>query len=257
MLKKVDGIVLKSIDYGETDKIVTLYTTSYGKMAVLAKGAKKGTSRFSAVTQPFVYGSFLFFQGRGMPSLSQGDVLQSFKTIHMDMTKAAYAAYMVELVDKLTEARRIYLHVFDWLIVALKQLETGYDGEVIARIVDLKMLTVAGAKPVLDYCAVCRSDTHDPTVFSITQAGFLCVTCAYRDQHAYPISITFAQLLRTLYYVDLNKIGTISISASTKKRLRTMLHMYYDEYVGIHLKTRGFITQLERYDPRLFTLDND
>lgn len=72
MLKKQDAIVLKSIDYGETNKIVTLFTKEDGKLAVLAKGAKKPNSRFAAVTQPFVYGSYLYFQGNGLPSLSQG-----------------------------------------------------------------------------------------------------------------------------------------------------------------------------------------
>ncbi|MGN7284940.1 DNA repair protein RecO [Shouchella rhizosphaerae] len=246
MLKKQDAIVLKSIDYGETNKIVTLFTKEDGKLAVLAKGAKKPNSRFAAVTQPFVYGSYLYFQGNGLPSLSQGEAVDSFKELQFDIVKSAYAAYITELVDKLTEERKTTFFLFDWLLLALRQINTGQDAEIIARIMDMKMLPLAGAKPELDCCACCRSETRDPVAFSVAYAGFLCRNCIHKDERAFPITLPFAKLFRVLYYVDLTKVGTISVKAETKRRLEWMIRTYYDEYVGVQLKARRFISQLDK-----------
>ena len=58
MLQKCEGIILRTTDYGETNKIVSLFTRELGKYGVMAKGAKKTKSRLAAITQPFTYGIF-------------------------------------------------------------------------------------------------------------------------------------------------------------------------------------------------------
>lgn len=257
MLKKQDAIVLKTIDYGEANKIATIYTKENGKLAVLAKGAKKSNSRFAAVMQPFVHGNFLYYQGNGLPSLNQGEAVHSFKEIQFDIIKSAYAAYIVELVDKLTEERQPHFFLYDWLLLSLKQINAGVDPEVIARIFDMKMLPVAGAKPQLDCCVICQSDEKDPVGFSIRLAGFLCRDCIHRDERSFLLTLSAAKLLRTLYYVDLNKVGTISVSDKTKKQMNQMISMYYDEYVGVQLKSRRFISQIEKLDMGLLKIDKD
>ena len=75
MLQKCEGIVIRTTDYGETNKIVTLYTREWGKIGVMARGAKKPNSRLSAITQLFTYGYFLLQNGRGLGSMQQGEII--------------------------------------------------------------------------------------------------------------------------------------------------------------------------------------
>ncbi|MDQ0876910.1 DNA repair protein RecO [Paenibacillus sp. V4I3] len=65
MLRSVQGIVLRSMDYGEGNKIISLFTPELGKVGVMARGAKKVKSRHAAVTQLFTYGDFVFFTTKG------------------------------------------------------------------------------------------------------------------------------------------------------------------------------------------------
>ncbi|WP_059102654.1 DNA repair protein RecO [Shouchella shacheensis] len=255
MLKKVEAVVLKTIDYGETNKVITLYTKEAGKVAVIAKGAKKPSSRFSAITQPFVYGTFLYYQGQGLGSLSQGEAIASFKLLQSDVLVSAYASYIVELVEKLTEEKKVYMFLFDWLVLSLRQLNDGIDPEVLARIMDMKMLTIAGAKPELDCCASCKSTERDPVAFSISFAGFLCTRCRAEDERAYPVSLQLAKLLRLFYYVEIQRLGRISVKPETKNKVKTIIHHYYDDYVGVQLKTRRFLEQIEKLDANAFRLD--
>lgn len=256
MLKKQEAIVLKTIDYGETNKIATLYTKDNGKITVLAKGAKKPNSQYAAVMQPFVVAQFLYYQGSGLPSLNQGETVRSFKEIQLDIVKTAYASYITELVDKLTEEKQLYFFVYDWLVLALQQINDGQDPEIIARIFDLKMLGIAGAKPQLDCCASCGSQERDPVAFSVTYAGFLCNVCRLKDERAFHLTLSVAKLIRALYYLDFNKFGTITVKDSTRQQLDNMLTLYYDEYVGIQLKSKRFLKQLIKMDQSLFKLDN-
>lgn len=105
MLNKWEGIVLKSMPYGESNKIVTLYTREAGKMTAMARGAKKPASRLSAVTQTFTYGYYLLRTGRGMGTLEQGEPIDSMRHIREDLEATAYASYIVELIDRLTDDR--------------------------------------------------------------------------------------------------------------------------------------------------------
>lgn len=61
MLVRTEGIVIRTVDYGETNKIITLYTRTHGKVSLMARGAKKTKSRFSSMSQVFSYGEYIFF----------------------------------------------------------------------------------------------------------------------------------------------------------------------------------------------------
>src|SRR5699024_6328319 len=119
MLKQLEGIVLRSRDYGETHKIITMYTKQYGKMTALCRGANKPKSRLSAVSQPFIYGDFQTYITKGLSTVQQASMLQSFRKIREDIEKTAYASYIVELLDKLTENNERDPFLFNELLLTL------------------------------------------------------------------------------------------------------------------------------------------
>ena len=96
LLNKWEGIILRSIPYGESNKIVTLYSREAGKLTAMARGAKKPASRLASITQPFTHGSFLIRTGRGMGTLEQGEPIDSMRHIREDLEATAYASYIVE-----------------------------------------------------------------------------------------------------------------------------------------------------------------
>ena len=119
MFQKCEGIVLRTTDYGETNKIVTLYTREWGKIGVMARGAKKPKSRLSAITQPFTYGFFLLQNGRGLGNLQQGEMITPLRSIKEDIFLTAYASYVVELTDKSTDEKKTNPYLFELLYQTL------------------------------------------------------------------------------------------------------------------------------------------
>ena len=91
MLHKWEGIVLKARAYGESNKIVTLMTREAGKVACMARGAKKPTSRLAGVTQPFMHGSYLVQRTNGMGTMQQGEHFNSMRHIQTDIVSNSSA----------------------------------------------------------------------------------------------------------------------------------------------------------------------
>ncbi|MGV3465922.1 MAG: DNA repair protein RecO, partial [Heyndrickxia sp.] len=81
MLQKCEGIVIRTHDYGESNKIINVYTREFGKLGIMARGAKKPNSRLSAVSQLFTYGYFLVQTGNGLGTLQQGEMISSMRSI--------------------------------------------------------------------------------------------------------------------------------------------------------------------------------
>ncbi|MBP3039667.1 DNA repair protein RecO [Bacillaceae bacterium Marseille-Q3522] len=246
MLQKSEAIVIKTINYGETNKIVTLYTRELGKIGVMARGANKTNSRLAAVTQPFTYGMFLLQTGRGLGTMQQGEIITSFRSLREDIFLTAYGSYLMELTDKCTaDETRPNPFLFELLRMALQYIDEGYDKEIITNIYEMKMLNVIGMYPILDHCAICKK-TEGTFSFSIREGGFICHRCLEKDPYHLKISTATVKLLRLFYYMDLARLGDISVKQETKEEIKKVITAYYDEYSGLHLKTKKFLHQLNK-----------
>lgn len=247
MLEKWEGIVLRTNDYGETNKIVTMLTREKGKRAAVARGAKKTNSRLSGVTQPFTHGYFLVQGVRGLGTMQQGEALDSMRHIREDLLKTAYAAYIVELTDRTTEEGEAGGPLFELVRKSLAYINEGIDPAIVTNIFEMKMLTQVGLRPELSSCAVC-GETEGQFGFSIRENGLICHRCFEKDRYYLPLSPAAIRLLRLFYFFDLDRLGSIDVKESTKKELRAAISMYYDEYAGLFLKSRRFLEQMERFE---------
>lgn len=245
MLNKLEGFIIKSIPYGESNKIVTIYTKEAGKITTMARGAKKPASRLAAITQTFTHGYFLVRASRGMGSLEQGELISSVRHIRSDLETTAYAGLIVELLDRLTEAEQPNASIFRLLDESFNAMEEGYDAEAISLFVQWKMLPVAGIHPILHECANCGA-TEGEFAFSFQQIGFLCHRCFNVDPYIIRLSPTQIKLIRMFYNVPLDQIGKLTLKKTTKTFMAKLISTIYQEQTGIFLKSRKFIEQLER-----------
>ncbi len=245
MFQKCEGIVIRTNHYGETNKIVTLFTREWGKIGVMARGAKKPNSRLAAITQLFTYGQFLVQTSSGLGGLQQGEMLSSMRTIKEDIFLTAYASYVIDLTDKSTDEKKANPFLFEMLYQTLNYINEGYDPEIIVHIFEVKMLNTLGLYPVLNQCAVCGS-TDGHFSFSIREGGFICHRCLEKDPYHYKISQSTVKLLRLFYFLDMSRLGNISVKQETKDELKKIINAYYDEYSGLHLKTKKFLNQISQ-----------
>lgn len=122
---KTEGIILKRINYGETDRILTIYTKHYGKIRALAKGVRRITSRRGGNVELFNQVTLFLHQGKNLDLLNEAQVVNSFKAWRRDLKKVAVAYYFAELVDKLTPEEQPNQAVFQLLSRYLGKIGTA------------------------------------------------------------------------------------------------------------------------------------
>ncbi len=142
---KVVGIVLKSMEYRENDRIVTMYSDKFGKIGVMARGAKKNNSKFFSSTNDFVYGEFILYKGKSMYVLEDAFCIEAFRQFTEDLTKLTYASYLCELIDISCLSGEENILLFKEFITAMYLLKLDImEVETLARIFEIKLLYFQG-----------------------------------------------------------------------------------------------------------------
>lgn len=244
MLRQLEGIILKSRDYGETHRLIMIYTKEIGKITAIARGANKPKSKLSAVSQVFIQGDFLIYVSKGLSTIQQGQTLASYRHIREDIVKTAYAAYVIELTDKLIEERKPDVFIYQQLCKTLAWIDEEETFMIPIMMFELKLFAKGGFAPSVDQCVNCgRSDNLQS--FSIQEGGVLCEQCYPIDARAIQLHPNVLKLLSVFLHVGLERIGDISVKQSNKQLLRTLFDQYYDAYGGFVLKSRNFLSQLD------------
>src|SRR3989344_3677723 len=113
---KAEGIILKRINFGEADKIITVFTKQYGKLKILGKGIRKITSRRAPHLELFNLTRFTLHKGRSFDIVTEAENITSFAEIKKNLPKLAIIYYIAELIDKLCPERQEHDDVLDSFI---------------------------------------------------------------------------------------------------------------------------------------------
>jgi DNA repair protein RecO (recombination protein O) len=246
MLYRVEGIVIRSIDYGEGNKIVTLLTAGNGKQGIVIRGARKPKSRHGALAQLFTYGDYSFYKSGSLGTLNSGEVIESYRELRQGLDGPAYASYAAELTDRAVGDEDAGAFLFRQLNACLSALAAGKDPGVILRVYEMKVIGAAGYMPVLEECANCGSGEGEFR-FSPAAGGALCSRCRHRDPAALELDESVWKLLRLFAGLDLARLGSIALKDSSKSQLQLALRHWMDHHLNLHLKSRQFLDQLERH----------
>jgi DNA repair protein RecO (recombination protein O) len=198
---KSKGIVLRSIRFGEADRILDLYTRDAGLVSAIAKGIRRTKSRFGARLEPLSCVDFVAYQGRTLDTLTQAELLRSFRGVREDLARFDAAARMVGSVRALSGGDEADRRVFNLLYNGLDALEEHDSGfEAVEAAFGLKLSILAGYAPQLDVCSNCATDPQEapqPLYFAPDLGGVLCSECRPTTGDAFPLAPGTLERLRT------------------------------------------------------------
>ena len=171
-LYRDEGIVLRTLRLGEADRIVTMVTKGQGKVRAVAKGVRRTTSRFGGRLEPMSHVAMQCWQGRELDTVTQVEVLDSFRTVREDLARVSKAFTLLEIVDVLAQERQSNPLLYETLVGALRWLDNA-DSPLLVAAFCLKVLVLEGSAPVVDRCASCGS-TSLLVAFDLVEGGVLC-----------------------------------------------------------------------------------
>jgi len=122
-LYRDQGVVLRTIRLGESDRIVTLVTQGHGKVRAVAKGVRKTKSRFGGRLEPTSHVALLLYEGRELDIVTQAEALEHFRVIREDLDRLARATMLLEAVDAVVQEGEQDPQLYRMLLGALRTLE--------------------------------------------------------------------------------------------------------------------------------------
>jgi DNA repair protein RecO (recombination protein O) len=247
-LYRAQCIVLKRMDLGEADRILTLYSRQHGKLRAVAKGVRRATSRSAGHLEPFTLTDVLLAAGRELDVISQADTLESFRAIREDLELTTHAYYLVEVVDLLTEDRMENSAVFDVLVESLRQLPHAPDVRFVLIVFHLKLMDALGYRPELRECVACRSEIEpERNQFSAVVGGILCPACGPTEATARMITTPALKLLRYLQLTQGERV--VNVPPHVAREAEAILRDYAEHIVERRLRTPALIARVQEATP--------
>lgn len=181
-----EAVILRARDFGEADRLLTLYTLAEGKVTAKVRGARNAGSRLAGATLPLTHAEVMLWRGRSnIETLTQAVCRDGFAPMREDLWRLAQANLAVELVDLVTEERVPSSETYIALLQTMSLIAYGEAPEVAGYALTLRLLRHAGLLSQLDRCASCGRPLPEgagggAAIWPKAAEGPVCGPCAVR-----------------------------------------------------------------------------
>ena len=173
---KVEALVLRTVDYGENDKIVTLFSIEHGKITARAKGVKRDKAALKFSIQPFAFCEYVLAKKGDRHTITHASLIDSFYEIRKDIVKFYAASAITAILDCILYENIINAELFLYTIQALKELTTGNEIQIFIAYF-LKVLALSGYALQIKSCAACHMPLENIVNIDLDSGQFYCRTC--------------------------------------------------------------------------------
>ena len=236
-ITKTEALVLKSIKFGDTSKIATLYSKNYGKIKVIAKGIRKPKSKLAGALQTFSHIQIVFYkkQTAEIYLLSQSEILHSYQALTKDLNRYVFASAAMELLDRLITGEEPHPEIFDLALETLSCMESSPQKSLEKSFWSyaLKLADLLGYKPKLNRCIVCDIPDSDQLVlFSPDKGGIVCRKCTRSDQAYLRLSKDSVAAALKLQSIKTDELNTFNVPKECLKEISHLVLDLLDYHAG-------------------------
>lgn len=240
MIVRTDAIVLKSMRYRDSSKIVTLYTRSFGKVSVVAKGARDIKSKFGGSLEPMTYISVVFYKKphRELHLLSHADILEEYHVLHTEYENLSFGYAVVDLLNAVMHGEEEHPAVFHLLQETLRTIDTGTKNLInVFYWYEMRLAALLGFAMGLDRCGVCGTPIREGSGiragFNPVQGSVIDERCGGNTDRWIPLSLSSASILRQLSQVAIEGSMSLEMSDASGKEIDSILRAHF----GAHIET--------------------
>ncbi|HLZ20998.1 MAG TPA: DNA repair protein RecO [Ktedonobacterales bacterium] len=264
-----EAIVLRRTDFGEADRILTLFTPAYGKARAIAKGARRTTSRLAGHLEPFTRTQLLLATGRELDIVTQAEARERLDALREDLWHATGAWYIAELVDRFLEDADPHPRLYRLFVSTLRLLDdgaaenarSGKNGNphvalsegtepgartipprswLALRYFELHLLDELGYRPALHTCAGCDTPLRpEENGYNPELGGCLCPSCSRYAQRR--LSLPALKVLRLLQTTEWEAVPRLRLDAHLRAEIEGTLQATLRYHLDRELKSWSFL----------------
>lgn len=249
-LYNTQAIILRRVDMGEADRLLTILTPARGKMKVMAKGVRKLTSRKTGHVELFTRVQFVLAQGHTFDVAAQADTIEPYVQLREDVQRATLAHYVCELADAFAQEETDESELYELLANALEWLCSAPDPQLTVRYVEMRLLTLTGYRPQLYRCAKTSVpiDVDDAAsksiIFSAYAGGVLSHDAAKFARDGVALMPQTLNLLRAMLSQPFEALAALQIPADVHFQAERALRSVLVFVLERKLRSAQFLKQL-------------
>ena len=243
---KTRGIVIRKVNFGEADRILTILTSNRGKIRVVAKGVRRPRAKLAGWLDMFADNELELAEGRNLDIVTSASSIQHLVSRDLTLQETGLMFYVCELVDKLLEETNEVAGVFPLLLETLTAIsENKISLSIIKTYFEIKLLTILGFAPELYRCVVSGKEleAQDELYFSHLLGGVFCEG-KNQDDFAPKISKDGIKLLRLLQKYPLEAISKIKVSDETIQEASILMSGFVEYVTDSRIRSLRVLTEL-------------
>ena len=248
---RTQAIILSRRDFGESDRLLTLFTPGHGKIRAIAKGARKPSAKLSGHVELFARSDVMIHRGRNLDIISQAELIDPYLGLREDLRRGAYANFVAELLDRFTADEDInQSELFELLHQTLNRVADASDPRLATRYYELQLLDLVGFRPELMECVLARSELlPEAQFFSNEEGGVVSrAAAAHLGSALVSLEIETLKLLRHLQRSadDYDQVASLRLSPEQHAQVERILLGYVVHLLESKLQSVDFIRRLRQ-----------
>jgi DNA repair protein RecO (recombination protein O) len=251
---RTEAVVLRVRDFGESDRIVQLLTPAAGRVAAIAKGARRSQRRFPGTLDLFCHVR-CDLDRRGperLARLDQAALLDAFPGLREQAARFGMACYLVELLGRLAPeggAPPDAARLFRFALGALRALEGVRLDARLRVLLELRALDALGLRPELRACVRCGREAQavpGGVAFLVGEGGPACAECARARDVVLPVQLGTLRALEGALGLELARLPRLALGAAALAEARHLLAQLHRFHLGLELRSDRFLDEILR-----------
>lgn len=245
-----EALVLRRTDYGEADRVLTLFTPGYGKVRAIAKGVRRTTSRLAGHLEPFNRTQLLLATGRDLDIVTQAEARERLEALRGQVWHATGAWYLAELVDRFLEDADPHPRLYALFARSLRTLDESARaaetarGWLTLRYFELHLLDELGYRPGLHHCVGCDTPLRpEENGYSAEMGGALCPACRAHAQRR--LTLNALKVMRLLQTAEWDAVPRLRLEPDLQAEIEAVLQATLRFHLDRELKSWNFLHRIE------------
>ncbi len=245
---RLTGLVIRRRDYGEADRLITLLTPTQGKVVLIAKGARKITSRKAGHLELFTHVRVQVAQARTWDIITQAETLHAYPRLRGNLRRTGHAYYVAELLDHFAAEGETDHPLFDLALETFGYLNSSNNLLIVSRWFEAHILRITGFQPQLYICPVCGEPLRvDVTNYWVpAEGGVVCPTCGATKKGSRPLPPRVLKVMRFLHTATFERASTLPWRSDVLLELEEFMRMYLRHVLERDLRSLTFIRRLRQ-----------
>ncbi len=246
MQLSVDGIVLKSTEYGKNSRVLTVLSAQKGKISVIARGCVSLKSSIHAASNIFAYSQMQLFQNGGRYYLDSADIKELFFNLHSDIEKYSLSQYLLEICTYVSQEESDETELMRLLLNTLFRLCSSQDIALIKAVFEIKLCQILGFMPDIECCSACGKAGGG--FIHLDDAYLVCADCISDKSGFVFVNDYAAAAMRRVFSLPVNRIFSFELIGESLVQFTDFSERYFEAQTGIKAKSLEFYKGLQRKD---------